>query len=115
VGYARTAAGVTSLLNAGDYTSVEVVAGLKFLQDNRASAIKQTNWYHYAMYYAAQAMYQSPEPGDWQQWYPAARDALLAAQQPDGRWDSETGPVYGTAMSVLALSVPYRYLPVYQH
>jgi hypothetical protein len=60
-------------------------------------------------------MHLTPDRRQWRLWFPPIRDELLAGQQPDGHWDGVAGPIYGTAMSVLILSVPYCYLPVYQH
>ena len=114
-GYARSAAGVCSLLTSGDYESPQTVAGLQYLQERKARGTRDNEHLHYALYYAAQAMYQAPDPKEWEQWYPPIRDELLALQKADGSWEGEAGPVYGTAMSILALSVPYRYLPIYQH
>jgi hypothetical protein len=39
---------------------------------------------------------------------------LLPLQQQDGSWHSDQGTSYATAMYVLALSVSYRQLPIYQ-
>ncbi len=114
-GYARTAAGTCSLLTSGDYESREALGGIEYLQRNKAPEVRGDDHLHYGLYYAAQAMYQATDPKQWQLWFPPSRDELLARQQPDGHWDGEAGPIYGTAMSILTLSVPYRYLPVYQH
>ncbi len=114
-GYARSAAGVCSLLTSGDYDSVEAVAGIKYLQTRKDRKLRGDDHLHYALYYAAQAMYQATDPRQWQLWYPPMRNELLALQEADGSWEGEAGPIYGTAMSILTLSVPYRYLPVYQH
>jgi uncharacterized protein YfaS (alpha-2-macroglobulin family) len=114
-GYARTAAGVCSLLTSGDYESLEVANGLDYLQQRRAPDVRGDDHLHYALYYAAQAMYQAPDARQWQVWFPDVRDELIGLQLPDGRWNGEAGPIYGTAMSILTLSVPYRYLPIYQH
>lgn len=113
--YARTAAGVCSLLASGDYDSVETVSGIRYLQERKSRDVRGDEHFHYAMYYAAQAMYMAPDPNEWAQWFPPVRDEILSRQEPDGRWVGEAGPVYGTAMAILALSVPHRYLPVYQH
>ena len=114
-GYARTAAGVASLLAGGDFESPEVLGGLRYLEERKEPKVRGDDHLHYALYYAAQAMAQAPDPRLWRSWYPPARDELLSLQAADGSWEGEVGPVYGTAMSILALSVPYRYLPVYQH
>ncbi len=114
-GYARSAAGLCSLLTSGDYDSPEVINGIQYLQERKAPDVRGSDHLHYALYYAAQAMYQASDPQQWQMWFPPTRDELLTLQQPDGQWHGEAGPIYGTAMSILTLSVPYRYLPIYQH
>ena len=38
----------------------------------------------------------------------------LRRQEENGSWVSEGGSVYGSAMMVLAFTVPYRQLPIYQ-
>ncbi|GMU23882.1 MAG: hypothetical protein AMXMBFR13_39600 [Phycisphaerae bacterium] len=114
-GYARTAAGVCSLLACGDYESPEVLRAIAYLQERKQPEQRGDDHLHYGLYYAAQAMYQVPDPAQWTQWFPVARADLLGRQQADGSWEGEAGPLYGTAMSILALSVPYRYLPIYQH
>jgi len=113
--YARTAAGVCSLLTCGDYTSPEVLNGIRYLQQRKAADRRDKAHLLYGLYYAAQVMHLTPDRRQWRLWFPPIRDELLAGQQPDGHWDGEAGPIYGTAMSVLILSVPYCYLPVYQH
>jgi prenyltransferase beta subunit len=69
----------------------------------------------YSMYYAAQATFQL---GDryWERFGTRLYDIMLRAQERDGGWpqDSRGGPDYSTAMAVLAMSVSYRQLPIYQ-
>lgn len=110
-GFGTTAAGVTSLEVCGDYTSDDVIKGLDFLL---AKYKVDSDHWHYGIYYTAQALYQAKDEKRWQQWYPIVREDLLAKQQADGHWDSPYGAAYGTAMSLLVLSVPYRVLPIYQ-
>ena len=50
----------------------------------------------------------------WADWFPQIREQLLAAQKDDGAWPSNHGEAYGTAMSLLILQVPNRYLPIFQ-
>jgi hypothetical protein len=111
-GYARTGAGVCSLQVSGDYTSDEVRRGLDYLTADFDPS--GGDRYYYAMYYSAQAVYQAKDPRRWQQWFPVAREDLLLKRMPDGQWVSEIGACYSTAMAVLVLAVPYRYLPIYQ-
>jgi hypothetical protein len=114
-GYARTAAGTAALLAGGDHESPEVLGGLRYLLERKDPRLRGDDHLHYALYYAAQAMAQAPDPRPWKAWFPPVRDELVSLQAADGSWEGEAGPIYGTAMSILALSVPYRYLPVYQH
>lgn len=73
----------------------------------------------YGLYYNAQAMFQL---GDnyWSTYRPMLHELLLKSQVDNGSWygrDGEArmvGPNYTTAMGVLALTVEYRFLPIYQ-
>jgi len=59
-------------------------------------------------------MYQAGE-SHYQKWYPKIRDALLPKQRSDGSWHGGSGgQEYSTAMAILILGVPYRFLPIYQ-
>lgn len=113
-GFARTAAGVTSLYVAGKYKGGEIEEGLKYLLA-RKNDNGYLHWYYYGNYYAAHAMFQAG--GDyWKEWFPWIRDELLSKQQADGSWmrHSSAGPVFATAMAVMVLEIPYRYLPIFQ-
>jgi len=115
-GFARTAAGVMSLFMADVRDSVSIRRGLDYLLKADNSKFQSVSYYFYAHYYAIQAMYQSGE-ANYQRWYPSIRDAVLARQRPDGSFsgaDAGASPAYSTAMAVLILGVPYRYLPIYQ-
>jgi hypothetical protein len=76
-------------------------------------------FFYYGVYYCSQGMFQM---GDkyWEFYRPRLEARLLALQQDDGSWpmptggESRGGIAYSTAMSVLALSVNYHYLPIYQ-
>ncbi|HEX8914611.1 MAG TPA: prenyltransferase/squalene oxidase repeat-containing protein [Humisphaera sp.] len=74
----------------------------------------------YATFYVVQA---SAQAGDevWKAAGLLALDRLIKAQEQDGAWPKEwpfagqePGRVYRAAMATLALTVPYRVLPVYQ-
>lgn len=76
--------------------------------------------YHYAAYYASQAMFQLGGKY-WEGFYPQFSQTLLQAQRRDGSWDSERssngnkfGRAYTTSLVVLALTTPYQLLPIYQ-
>jgi hypothetical protein len=76
------------------------------------------NFGFYGLYYCSQATFQL---GDnyWEFFRPLLHDMLYKNQKENGSWiggggDGSYGPSYTTAMCVLALTVEYRYLPIYQ-
>ena len=111
-----SAAGLLSLLMCGERESKEAKRGIQYLLRLPKEEFNQTKFYHYGHYYAVQAMYQAGED-NYQEWYPRIHDALLKKQRDDGSWlgdGGESDPAFGTAMSILILGVPYRFLPIYQ-
>ncbi|MFN4258207.1 MAG: prenyltransferase/squalene oxidase repeat-containing protein [Gemmataceae bacterium] len=76
-----------------------------------------SNHFFYAVYYCSQAMFQLGGT-HWAAFRPKLHHALLPNQKSNGSFDSRGGdgygPNYGTAMAVLALTVEYRLLPIYQ-
>lgn len=121
-GFARTAAGVMSLMMCGprrqptleNKRQQGIQRGLAFMRAYPDTKFgKNYPRFHYSHYYAIQAMYQSGEK-DFQAWYPHVASTILAKQQTDGSWHGEHGQAYGTSLSILILGVPYRYLPIYQ-
>ncbi len=75
--------------------------------------------YYYGIYYCSQAMFQL---GDnyWNTFRTRLHEQLLPNQNPNGSWtgrvsdDVQFGANYCTSMAVLALTVEYRFLPIYQ-
>lgn len=76
----------------------------------------------YYWYYASLALCHEQDRSPaaraaWQRWNDALVRTLLAKQQPDGSWPTETmwgrcgGQVYTTALAALSLEVYYRYVP----
>ncbi|HTV46805.1 MAG TPA: prenyltransferase/squalene oxidase repeat-containing protein [Phycisphaerae bacterium] len=78
-----------------------------------------SDFYFYAVYYCSQAVNQLGGQY-WNQIYPQIRQQLLDLQFPDGSWtppdgiEQQGGKIYATSMAILALCVPYHYLPLYQ-
>jgi len=81
------------------------------------------NHFYYGLYYCSQGMFQlGGEP--WPRWAKNMYELMLPCQVKDGAlagsWpqasggEAQAGPVYATAMTVLALSVSCRQLPIYQ-
>lgn len=70
----------------------------------------------YALYYAAQGLFQLGGE-TWDEYSKWMYATYLKSQQNDGAWRGQGdngNHVYATAMTVLAFTVPYRMLPIYQ-
>jgi len=113
--FARSAAGVVALYNAGIYTGDEIDSGLDYLDRFRPGTAQRDSqaYYFYAQYYAVQAMWHAGNER-WLLWYPAIRDELVARQQSNGSWMDSICSEYGTAMACIVLQVPNNYLPILQ-
>ena len=69
---------------------------------------------YYGNYYNAQATFQIGGKY-WTEYAAWMYQTYLAKQNDDGSWNShEAGRVYGTSIMILAFTVPYRQLPIYQ-
>jgi len=113
--FARSAAGVVALFNAGIYDGPEISNGLDYIAKFRPGTQQsnRTPFYFYGHYYAIQAMWHA-KGERWQAWYPAIRDELVGRQQAEGSWPDAICPEYGTAMACIILQVPNNYLPILQ-
>ncbi len=112
----RSAAGVATLFYAGIYEDNTINAGLEYLRRSAMPGEVRGSRAHYAygQYYSVQAMYLAGGE-HWAQWWPAVRAELLSEQMDDGSWDDRTaGSNYGTAMMLIVLQMPKRYLPIFQ-
>lgn len=69
----------------------------------------------YGMYYTAQGLFQLGGPA-WQEFSEWMYDYWIPRQSPEGYWDvgEEGCRYYQTALVILAFTVPYRQLPIYQ-
>lgn len=70
----------------------------------------ESTYKEYFRYYMAQALFQGDYVA-WQKWNAATARALSEAQAADGSFNN--GP-YETGMSLLALGLNYRFLPIYE-
>ncbi|MCD6406143.1 MAG: terpene cyclase/mutase family protein [Planctomycetes bacterium] len=110
-GFARTGAGLVSLILAGAKDSPQVPKAVKYLVKNRS---KDTRFYFYGQYYAAQGMHLVGG-SEWREWYSFIAKALVKKQRSDGSWYANSeDKVQCTAMGVLILTIPNGYLPIYQ-
>jgi hypothetical protein len=67
----------------------------------------------YGRYYQAQALFQG-DPAAWEKWNKLVVRQLKQAQQPDGSFRGQWGPAFSTSMSLLAVALNYRFLPIYE-
>ncbi|WP_428387743.1 prenyltransferase/squalene oxidase repeat-containing protein [Mucisphaera sp.] len=113
--FPRSAAGLASLYYAGIYDGPEIDSALEYLNRHLPTGpnAQQGGHYYYGQYYAVQAMFLAGGE-HWETWYPAAREALLARQQPNGGWPGNHGGAYSTAMALLVLQMPNRLLPIFE-
>jgi hypothetical protein len=114
-GFARSAAGLASLYYAGIYSGDEVDRALKYLArfNARGGSPDVEGHFYYGHYYAVQAMFLAGGE-NWTRWFPAIRDQLIARQNArTGLWQGDFSEDYATAMALIILQMPNRYLPVY--
>jgi hypothetical protein len=112
----RTAAGVASLQYAGIYKDRAIDGGMEFLFDNAmpGNGDTQSIHYFYGHYYAVQAAFLAGG-NTWERWWPAIRRELIVSQNAQGTWtDNSVSEEYGTAMALIILQMPKRYLPIFQ-
>src|SRR5688572_1421082 len=118
-GFARSAAGVASLYYAGVFEGNNLKRGLDYLKQFSGKGGGgmadggMEGMYFYGHYYASQAMFLAG--GDyWANYYPTVREQLLTRQNKStGSWTGEAGDDYATAMALIILQMPNRYLPVF--
>jgi hypothetical protein len=70
-------------------------------------------WIEYTRYYQAQALFQGDIEA-WQKWNKMLVRQLKATQAADGSFPSQLGTQIGTSLSLLALAVNFRFLPIYE-
>ncbi|HLQ43640.1 MAG TPA: prenyltransferase/squalene oxidase repeat-containing protein, partial [Planctomycetaceae bacterium] len=113
----RTGTGILCLEICGVHHSPDTLAGATWLLQRPLQANEE--WFYYGAYYGTIGMFQVG--GD--QWAQSKRHMiplLLNLQADDGSWGGRNGQerglgtIYCTGLSVLALSVEYQFLPIYQ-
>ncbi len=107
--FPRSAAGVCVLLSLGEYNTTAVERGFRYLLENHRS---RSVFPFYADYYCTQAMFQAGRHY-WRDYFRYVRSKLLSRQLENGSWKGGFGgPEQSTAMALIALQVPLRYLPI---
>jgi prenyltransferase beta subunit len=106
------------LCGKDEHRSDAVLRGVAYLVRNENLPRWGGEHFFYGVYYGAQATFQVGE-NYWKTYSARLHAVLLAYQSSTGAWtgrgtDGRYGANYCTAMAVLALTVEYRYLPIYQ-
>jgi hypothetical protein len=88
-------------------------ATLSYLTQKLESSANQGAWQEYARYYQAQALFQGDVQA-WEKWNTLLVRQLKTAQNADGSFKGQFGPTVSTSLSLLALALNYRFLPIYE-
>jgi hypothetical protein len=72
-----------------------------------------TNYAEYARYYEAQALFQG-DVAAWEKWNKLLVRHLKGAQQADGSFRGQFGAPIDTSLSLLALALNFKFLPIYE-
>jgi hypothetical protein len=99
------------------HTPEALRAGSFLIQDRNLPHWDQQHFF-YSVYYGSQAAFQLGG-NYWSVYRPRLHEVLLRNQNASGYWegraaDSRFGRSYCTSMAILALTVEYRFLPIYQ-
>lgn len=73
----------------------------------------QQHYLEYTRYYQSQALFQGDVEA-WEKWNKLLVRQLKQTQLADGSFPGQHGPTVGTSMSLLALALNYRFLPIYE-
>jgi hypothetical protein len=109
-GFARTAAGLTSLNRLGVKDGEPVDNAMNYLRKADMKSGEVQIHYFYGHYYAKAMWYAGDN--EWQKWYPAIRDELLESRKGGDHWSQGLpDPHYSTAMALIILQTPHAHLP----
>ena len=117
-GLARTGTALLCLELCGQHRSKTAIAAGDWILQNLPKKFGGSHFF-YGLYYTAQGMFQLGGE-HWERFAVHMYESMLRFQLPDGSWpvgpgqEKRAGLCYSTAMGVLAMSVTYRQLPIYQ-
>jgi hypothetical protein len=86
---------------------------LQYLKDKVQGGSSGHGGIEYQSYYQAQALFQG-DLDAWQKWNKQLIARLKTEQHASGGFDGAQGPYVATTLSLLALAVNYRFLPIYE-
>jgi hypothetical protein len=87
-------------------------ATLNYLTE-RLESPAQSSYLEYTRYYQSQALFQGDVEA-WEKWNKLLIRQLKSAQAADGSIKGQFGTTVGTSLSLLALALNYRFLPIYE-
>lgn len=102
----------TLVMAIGHRKDIEQYAGLTRQVTNSIES-SENSYPFYFRYYMAQALFQA-DYESWKKWNRLTLRNLKDLQTDAGSFPSQHGEAYGTAMSMLALALNYRFLPIYE-
>lgn len=79
----------------------------------RLESPSQDHYRDYTRYYQAQALFQGDVEA-WEKWNKLLLRQLKQTQQADGSFAGQFGPAVTTSLSLLAVAVNFRFLPIYE-
>ncbi len=113
---AITAAAVACMYSAGAYDSPIALKMISYLKSKFGNNPYSGSFFFYTNFYWTQVMYTKGR-ADWEKFYPKMRQSVLTTRYRQGdHWNGSgwgTGPVYGTALAVVILAMPYKNLPIF--
>ncbi len=113
--FTLTGAGILCLELCGRHNDPASLHAARYLLNNYTKLENQANQY-YGMYYTAQGLFQIGGES-WKAFSEWMYRVWIPKQRPDGSWkgaSNEQSAPYATSLMVLAFTVPYRQLPIYQ-
>lgn len=111
---AITAAAVACWYNAGQYDNPRAKRALRFCRAKLPAGSPFRGHDFYAHLYLSQALFVGSDPA-WNVYFAKRRDYLLGRQRPDGSWQGDNvGDIYGTAIALIILQLPFQQLPIMQ-
>ncbi len=84
---------------------------MKYLTERLES--RPNSYPEYTRYYQAQALFQGDVEA-WKKWNKGLIREFTTTQLKDGSFPGQFGQAVGTSMSLLALALNYRFLPIYE-
>ncbi len=118
-GLARTGTALLCLELCGRHADSSCAGAGDWILKHLPDRIGGNDFFYYALYYCSQGMFQLGGT-HWEKWAAHIYELMVKFQQKDGSWpqgggnEATAGPCYSTALAVLAMTVSYRQLPIYQ-